>query len=263
MVAPIAVESQELSLSIGRGADERTLTALVKSPPPDHLRPDPALVVCLALDRTTTLGEWPYNAVAGAFLDAGHRALALDLPYHGERTTASKAGLPGIAAAMQAGEDVFRHLDQEISAFIDACVARGWARPGRIAIAGTSRGGFAALHAFAADARIAACAAFAPVVDWPVLAEFKHLAANPLVRRSSIRKLVPRLVGRSLFSVIGNHDDRVGTDQAIALTRKVVAASSKQKPPVPVELHVVPTVGHSIHATAHDEAAVWLRGQLK
>jgi Prolyl oligopeptidase family len=228
MVAPTRVESQEIMLSIGKGADERTLTALVKSPPPDHLRPDPALVVCLSSERNTTLGESPYNLVAGAFLSAGHRALAIDLPYHGERATASRSGLPGIAAALQAGEDVFGRLDAEVICLVDACLARGWARAGRIAIAGTSRGGFAAMHAFAADGRIAACAAFAPVVHWPVLAEFKHLTGNPLVRRSSIRELVPRLVGRPLFYAIGYHDDRVGTERSCELFARLRDAELAQ-----------------------------------
>jgi hypothetical protein len=53
------------------------------------------------------------------------------------------------------------------------------------------------------------------------------------------------------------------TDEAIAFTRKIVKAAVAEKKPARVELHVMPTVGHSIHATAHDRAAAWVAAWLK
>jgi hypothetical protein len=42
-----------------------------------------------------------------------------------------------------------------------------------------------------------------------------------------------------------------------------VEASVARKGSADVELHVMPTVGHRIHATAHDEAAAWILAQLR
>jgi hypothetical protein len=47
----------------------------------------------------------------------------------------------------------------------------------------------------------------------------------------------------------------------MAFTRSV-AEQSGGDPPADIQLHVMPTVGHRIHDTAHDEAAAWLRQRL-
>ena len=41
-----------------------------------------------------------------------------------------------------------------------------------------------------------------------------------------------------------------------------LAASAGKSKVVPVELHVMPTSGHTIHATAHAEAAAWILANL-
>ena len=53
------------------------------------------------------------------------------------------------------------------------------------------------------------------------------------------------------------------TDDVIAFTRRVVRASTVSNKAVPVELHVLPTVGHRIHDTAHEEAAAWILACMK
>jgi hypothetical protein len=42
-----------------------------------------------------------------------------------------------------------------------------------------------------------------------------------------------------------------------------VAASVSAKKPADVELHVMPTIGHRIHATAHEEAAAWFAKRVE
>ena len=72
-----------------------------------------------------------------------------------------------------------------------------------------------------------------------------------------------KLAGRSYWLCIGNNDQRVGTDEVISFTRKLVAASLAAKKPADVFVVITPTLGHTIHKTAHDEAAAWLLERLK
>lgn len=65
---------------------------------------------------------------------------------------------------------------------------------------------------------------------------------------------------------IGNDDQRVSTDAAIAFTRKLVAAGVAIRKDtlhaVPVELIVGADPGHSAIKGAHELAAAWLLKQL-
>ena len=94
---------------------------------------------------------------------------------------------------------------------------------------------------------------------WALERMEKHAATRSL----AVANLAPNLAGRHVWVCIGNRDDRVNTDDAIAFTRKLVAASPARDQAVPVELHVMPTVGHRIHDTAHEEVAAWVLKCMK
>jgi len=114
------------------------------------------------------------------------------------------------------------------------------------------------LHAMAADPRIRCGVSFAPVTELTILSEFKGLENHELTQAIALHNVADQLAGRPLWMCIGNQDDRVGTDELIAFSRKVVAASYAQGKPAPIELHIMHTEGHRIHATAHTEAEAWL-----
>src|SRR5205823_4645299 len=82
-----------------------------------------------------------------------------------------------------------------------------------------------ALDWAAADARVGAVAAFAPVTDLLVLREFHGMEKHAATKALDLREHAGKLAGRPIWVCIGNNDERVGTDQLIGLTRKVVAAS--------------------------------------
>jgi hypothetical protein len=119
-----------------------------------------------------------------------------------------------------------------------------------------------ALHFAAAEPRVRCVAAIAPVTTLPPLREFKGLENHAGARALAVSHVADRLAGRAVWLCIGNADDRVNTDDAIAFSRAVVKASASRKAPVPVELHVMPVLGHGQHETAHDEVAAWVRKQL-
>jgi predicted esterase len=105
---------------------------------------------------------------------------------------------------------------------------------------------------------VSSVAAFAPVTDLLALTEFRGMEDHKATKAASLLHQAGKLAGRPVWVCIGNNDQRVNTDHLIALTRKIVAASAEQKKPAPVELHVMPTLGHRIHDTAYDEAALWI-----
>lgn len=188
-------------------------------------------------------------------------SFALDVPCHGADIRSGEPdGLLGWRSRLERGEDFVASFSRRVSAVIDFLVAEGYSS--RIAIAGTSRGGFMGLHAMANDARISCCVAFAPVTELTVLSEFKGLEENTLTRSIALNHIAARLAGRPLWMCIGNNDTRVGTDHLVDFSRKLVAASILRNLPAPVELHIMQTEGHRIHDSAHEEAAAWLTRHL-
>jgi dienelactone hydrolase len=212
-----------------------------------------------------TLGSDDYNKVGRLLGRAGTLCVALDLPCHGDdvKKDGEPAGLDGWAARLRQGDDLVPGFVTKATAVLDYLVREKYTDPHRVAACGTSRGGFMALHFAAAERRVRCVATFAPVTDLLALREFAGLEKHAPTRALALAGSADKLADRALWLCIGNHDERVGTDLAIAFTRKVVEEAAARHQPANVELHVMPTVGHAVHATAHDEAAAWIERNLK
>jgi dienelactone hydrolase len=226
--------------------------------------PAPTLFV-FASSVEGTLGSDDYNKAGRLLGKAGYLCVALDLPCHGEdvKKDGEPAGLDGWAVRLRKGDDLVPGFVTKASAVLDYLVQEKYTDPHRVAACGTSRGGFIALHFAAAEPRVRCVAAFAPVTDLLALREFAGMEKHPATRGLALAGSADKLADRALWLCIGNHDERVGTDLAIVFTRKVVEAAAARHQPANVELHVMPTVGHSVHATAQDEAAAWIERNLK
>ena len=224
--------------------------------------PAPTLFI-LAGSLEDALGNDDYAKVGRLLLKKGFVCVSVDIPCHGKDHKGTKpAGLTGWRSRLENGDDLLLPFTKNVSAVLDHLIKEGITDARRVAICGTSRGGFMAVHAAAAEPRIRCVAAFAPVTDLLALREFTGMEKNAPTRDLDLRKHADKLAGRSLWLCIGNNDQRVGTDQAIAFTRKMVAASQAKKKPADVQLHVMDTVGHRIHASAHEEAAAWFAVRL-
>ena len=224
--------------------------------------PAPTLFI-LAGSLEDALGNDDYAKVGRLLLKKGFVCVSVDIPCHGKDHKGIKpAGLAGWRSRLENGDDLLLPFTKNVSAVLDHLIKEGITDASRVAICGTSRGGFMAVHAAAAEPRIRCVAAFAPVTDLLALREFTGMEKNAPTRDLDLRKHADKLAGRSLWLCIGNNDQRVGTDQAIAFTRKMVAASQAKKKPADVQLHVMDTVGHRIHASAHEEAAAWFAVRL-
>ena len=210
-----------------------------------------------------------FNEVGQRLAAHGYLYVVVDPPCHGAD---SKPGEPpelrGWRYRIDQGESLVEPFTQRASDVLDHLVNEGYTDVAKVAVVGTSRGGFLALHFAAADARIRAVATFSPVTDLAALSEFRGDEQHPTVQSLSTLNLADKLAGRAVWISIGNNDARVSTEAAIALSRKLVAVGVAKAPPdpkpiVPVELIVGPSSGHSAIQHAHALAAVWLLKQMQ
>ena len=107
-------------------------------------------------------------------------------------------------------------------------------------------------------------AAFAPVTELTALREFDGFAQRELTDRLSLKAQASKLAGRAVWVIIGDRDERVSTEEAMAFCRAVTAESLKRNVPALVDLHVVSEPkGHTTPAGAADLAAAWIDRQLQ
>jgi CubicO group peptidase (beta-lactamase class C family)/dienelactone hydrolase len=225
--------------------------------------PAPTLLV-FASDIATTLESDDYNKAGKLLAREGVLCVALDMPCHGQDARDGEPqGLDGWGARLRKDEDFLGTFAKNASAVLDHLIAEGYTDREKVSVCGTSRGGFVALHFAAAEPRVRCVAAFAPVTDLIALREFRELAEHAPTKALALAHQAAKLAGRPIWMCIGNNDERVDTDRAIAFTREVVKASVAQKKPALIEIHVMTSAGHTIHPTAQNEAAAWIAEQFK
>ncbi|MBM83733.1 MAG: hypothetical protein CMJ78_24515 [Planctomycetaceae bacterium] len=214
----------------------------------------PTLIV-LASTVEETLSDAYFRQCGNQLADkAGWLCVSIDLPCHGTRQRKGEPnGLTGWRSRVDKGEDFVKPFNQRLSSVLDHLIENGYSDAKRIAACGTSRGGFLAVHFAAADTRVACVAAFAPVTKLAKLREFKGAENNALTKQLSLINYAGKLAKRSVWIVIGDQDQRVSTDSAIALARRLTTSKCA------VELHVMPEPrGHTTPKGAAGMAARWI-----
>lgn len=224
--------------------------------------PAPTLII-LASTIGSTL-EKPYFRQCGNQLaEHGYLCVSIDIPCHGVHSASTRSGLAGWSQHAIHHEDFVADNNARLSSVLDHLIQTGQTDPRQVAICGTSRGGFLALHFTAHDKRIQCAAAFAPVTDLAALSEFRDHTDHPEVKRLSVIHQARKLAGRPIWIVIGDQDERVSTQRAIELARAITSESRKQQLPGKVELHVMPEPrGHTTPAGSQEKAAAWVLQQL-
>ena len=225
--------------------------------------PSPVLFI-LASTIEETLGTPYYRQAGNALAERGFLCVSVDLPGHGDQQDpGERAGLDGWRDRADRQENFVATSNQRLRDVLDHLISEGTADPRRIAAAGTSRGAFLALHFAAADPRVSCVAAFAPVTDLAALREFNGAENNPLVPSLSVINQSNALAARPVWVVIGDRDERVGTDDAIAFVRSLTTAALTRGLDAKAELHVLPEPkGHTTPAPAPAQAAAWILTQL-
>ena len=221
--------------------------------------PAPTLLI-LAGTIDGTLGGPTYRQCGNELAEHGFLCVAIDIPCHGDQTRDGEpSGLIGWSARAASEEDFVSGCNARLSEVLDHLIETGVSDPDRIAACGTSRGGFLAIHFAAHDERIRCVAGFAPVTDLEALSEFSAIADDPFVKSLSVSRQAERLAGRPVWIVIGDHDDRVGTDRAIALARRIAEASREKGEEGRVDLHVLAEPrGHTTPLGSTRLAADWM-----
>lgn len=235
------------------------LTVRVVSPPPERLAAQPRLLLFFSTDRAASMPDGRHGAATRLFVEAGHRVASFDLPAHGERVGEYGAGIAGWAAQWAAGDDPFTQLIVEGRRVIGECVRRGLAEGG-VVVAGVSRGGYGALRLAAADERVTAVAAFAPVTDWRELREFAGARDDPRLEALALTAFAHHLVGRRVYVAIGSDDQRVGTPACLRFMLAVAESVRAIGPPDPTyTLHVVSdSLGHALATRWREEGIQFL-----
>lgn len=225
--------------------------------------PAPVLFV-LASTIDATLGKTYYRQCGNELAEHGWVSVSIDLPCHGKQVREGEpSGLGGWSYRLAKGEDIVSEFNSRLSKVLDHLIKTGVADSELIAVCGTSRGGFLALHFAAHDDRVKCAAAFAPMTDPRVVNEFVANAEKPLVAHANLENQSDKLAGRAVWIVIGDQDKRVGTDRAEALAAKLKAASREKKLDSLVKLHVMPEPrGHTTPRGSSKRAAEWILDQL-
>jgi hypothetical protein len=217
------------------------------SPPSRAPAAEPSLLLTFGMTRQSALTEYPHDLPARIFTEAGHYALSFDLPNHGERIDAFGEGIGGMCAAFLAGHGPFARFVSDGRAVIDACGRLSIPGSDRIVACGVSRAAYCALRLAAADRRIRAVAGLAPVTDWRALNEFGAVRDRPEIAALALDNWAAELAGRGVFLAIGNADARVSSDACVRLAQRILEEEARLGIPSSlVELHVVPSEGHSL-----------------
>lgn len=220
--------------------------------------PAPTLFM-FAFDADTTLSNKDYDQICRLLSQQGYLCVSLDLPCHGEDVREGEPQqLEGWAARAQRGEDFVRPFVSGASEVLDYLIDQGYTHAQRVAACGVSRGGFMAYQFAAADARVRCAAGFAPVTDLKQLREFSSCEVDAVVRRISLSAAAEKLADKAIWLCIGNNDERVGTDAAIAFAREVAQSAVRAGMPARVDLHVMVSDGHATPSQAHSMAADWI-----
>lgn len=226
-------------------------------------KPAPTLFI-LASTIDDTLGSAYFRQCGNELAELGYILVSIDLPCHGTQTTESQpAGLSGWSHRVGNDEDIVAEANGRLSNVLDDLIKTGLTDPTRVAAAGTSRGGFLAIHFAAHDLRVKAAAGFAPVTSLAALREFSARPDHPLVAKLSLINQAEKLAGRPVWIITGDRDERVGTHHAIELASRLSSLAKERDIPSNVELHVMSEPrGHTTPRGASSMAAAWIHRQL-
>jgi dienelactone hydrolase len=226
--------------------------------------PSPTLFI-LAGTIDGTLGSAYFRQCGNELADLGYLLVSIDLPCHGTQVVDGKpAGLGGWSHRVGNDENFVAEANHRLSKVLDDLIKTGQTDPDRVAAAGTSRGGFIAIHFTAHDSRVRCAAGFAPVTDLAALSEFRDRQAHPLVAKLNLVSQAEKLAGRPVWIITGDRDERVGTHHAIELAGRLSAVAKERDIPSNVELHVMSEPrGHTTPRGASKLAADWISRQLE
>ena len=198
--------------------------------------------------------------VMAQWLDRLTAAGASVLLVHGEWFD----NLRRLAEDARGGRDGFARWLERMGAGVEHSAAHGYGDPGRFVAMGSSRHGFAVLHAMADIPGISAGVAHQPVVWWPRMEEFEGMDDNAVVLAHSIYDFAGRFPPRPVLVQTGYSDERVGQDRIDSAVRRISGAYEAVGAGHRFTHELMDIPGHDgtrIPDSALDSVVAWMRGQ--
>jgi pimeloyl-ACP methyl ester carboxylesterase len=211
------------------------------------------LVLVFTTDAKESM-DGTFTSIGKSLAKAKYSVASIDVTCHGKDVQRNEtSGLACWAARVKmAGPDIFTPMVRRASEVISDIAAHKLASTSSVIAVGVSRGGYAALKLAAADPRVDHLVLMAPVTDLARLSEFANVPVDPAMY--GFREAYKRFSSDHIFLQIGNADDRVGTENALAFARSVVLAGRNRL--VDLTTVITPLKGHG--TARHDMAANWV-----
>ena len=130
-------------------------------------------------------------------------------------------------------------------------------------VMGSSRHGFAILHAVSLNPDVSAAVAHQPVIHWPRMSEFTGMDDSHIVNHNSLLPLIKRFPPRPLFIQTGYSNQRVGQEWFTALTDSLSEAYAEKGDLCRLTRDSMDISGHDgtrIPDSALDAVVPWLKG---
>lgn len=211
------------------------------------------MVLVLTTDIHDSLAG-TFTSISQTLSNAGYTIAAIDVICHGKDVRFDEtAGLDCWAHRVKAEkQDAFAKMVANASAVISDIGNKKIAQNTSVVALGVSRGGYAALRVAAADPRVNRLVLMAPVTKLERLDEFKGMAVDDSIY--GLERDAHIFSDDHIFMQIGNADTRVGTAEALAFEREVVAAAGDRLDDFTTV--ITPLRGHG--TAMHNEAAKWV-----
>lgn len=207
--------------------------------------PKPTLFY-FALSGEDSLQRDPFNQPVQFLKESPIRIFSMTIPGHEDNLPPENA-IRVWAEKMAKGEAVIPHFVGCVKEAITFLTP--YFIPGKLAIAGLSRGAFIACHVAAICPEISYILGFAPLTKLSYAKEFQGTCEESL----NLEHLSAKLCDRTLRFYIGNLDTRVGTEHTFSLIQKLAKAAQEAKiRSPPIELIISPSIGFQGHGTGPD-----------
>lgn len=206
----------------------------------------------------------PYYTQTAIYLRRlGYMVVSVDLPSHGSQIIdpVNDVGLEGWVWRLRNGMDFVKDHNKRLHDVVSTLIAEGKAKPGMLAVQGTSRGGFLAYHYAIHDDRVACALGFAPITDLVATPWFAPIADNPLVTQLNLTNpnRIAEIMGIPQFLVIGDRDGLVSNRAAYAWSQSVSDAARNAGIPRQIAFNQLSEpIGHTTPKGGQLLGAAWI-----
>lgn len=225
--------------------------------------PDQPTGVLLTVGNIVDL-KVPYFTQAAIYLrKLGYMVVTIDMPSHESQIIdpVNDLGLDGWVWRLRNGMNFVDEYNNRLKDVLDTLISEGKVDQTKLAIQGTSRGGFLAYHYSMFDRRVKAASGFSPITDLVATHWFEPIKDNALVKELNLTNpdRIADLLQMPLFLVIGDRDGTVSNRAAFAWSQSMSDAARNAEVPREYAFHQLSEpIGHTVPKGGQLLGAAWL-----